>query len=76
MVQCAFRLEESLVERLDAYAKEMGQKQPGLVFTRADAVRVLLTKSLADRGLTPAEEALMAGFPPEKGRQAKKRRKT
>ena len=45
-VQCAFRLPASLVERLDDYAKRMGDDQPGLTFTRADAVRVLLTRAL------------------------------
>ncbi len=45
-VQCAFRLPASLVERLDAYAETMGADQPGLTFTRADAVRTLLTRAL------------------------------
>lgn len=44
--QVAFRLPESLVERLDAYAEELSRAQPGIAFTRADAVRVLLTRAL------------------------------
>jgi hypothetical protein len=45
-IQCAFRLEESLVKRLDNYAQEMGKAQPGVRFTRADAVRALLVTAL------------------------------
>jgi len=44
--QVAFRLPVSLVESLDAYAKQMSKEQPGIDFTRADAVRVLLTRAL------------------------------
>jgi hypothetical protein len=32
---------------LDAYAEQMTKKQPGMVFTRADVVRMLLTRALA-----------------------------
>lgn len=45
-VQCAFRLPAGLVERLDGYAETMGDDHPGITFTRADAVRVLLTRAL------------------------------
>ena len=59
--QCAFRLPNDLVKRLDAYAERMSAEQPVMVFTRADAVRMLLTRALeADktapkrgRGRTP-----------------------
>ena len=44
--QVAFRLPVSLVERLDAYAEHMSKEQPGIDFTRADAVRALLTRAL------------------------------
>lgn len=44
--QVAFRLPESLVERLDGYAAELSRAQPGIEFTRADAVRLLLTRAL------------------------------
>jgi len=47
MMMCTFRLDEALVERLDAYASKMSEKQPGMTFTRADAVRILLEKSLS-----------------------------
>jgi len=46
--QVAFRLSASLVERLDAYVEQLGEEQPGMSFTRADAVRVLLTRALDD----------------------------
>jgi hypothetical protein len=45
-VQVAFRFPEALVERLDAHAKRLEAEQPGLTFTRADVVRVLLTRGL------------------------------
>lgn len=45
-IQCAFRLPASLVERLDAHAVHMSEKNPGVTFTRADAVRLLLTSAL------------------------------
>jgi hypothetical protein len=45
-VQCAFRLPASLVAKLDDFAEQMGQEQPGVAFTRADAVRALLTHAL------------------------------
>lgn len=46
--QCAFRLQNDLVKRLDAYAERMTDAQPGMTFTRADAVRMLLTRALDD----------------------------
>ena len=46
--QVAFRLDEKLLRRLDAYAKKMSQAAPGLEFSRVDAVRFLLTHALND----------------------------
>ena len=46
--QVAFRLDEKLIKRVDAYAKRMGDVAPGVDFTRADAVRFLLTHALND----------------------------
>jgi hypothetical protein len=46
----AFRLEESLLARLDTYAKGMEEKIPGLTFNRSDAVRALLTRALDGEG--------------------------
>jgi len=45
-IQCAFRLAPELVEEIDAYVKVLEKKQPGIKFTRADAVRVLLLRAL------------------------------
>ena len=45
-VQVAFRLPESLVERIDRHVERMNGANPGLDFSRADAVRSLLTRSL------------------------------
>lgn len=44
--QVAFRLPESLVERIDGFAAALSRAQPGIEFTRADAVRLLLTRAL------------------------------
>jgi hypothetical protein len=45
-LQTAFRLPESLIKRIDAHAKRMETENPGLEFTRVDAVRSLLTRAL------------------------------
>lgn len=52
-VQCAFRLPKSLVDRLDAFAETMTADQPGMTFTRADAVRMLLTRALGPEKPAP-----------------------
>jgi hypothetical protein len=70
MMMCTFRLDEALVERLDAYASRMSEKQPGMTFTRADVVRILLAKSL---GKT---EALDAALPVCRKEPAVKSRRT
>jgi predicted DNA-binding protein len=44
--QTAFRLPVTLLERLDTYARDMETEHPGMSYTRADAVRVLLTRAL------------------------------
>ena len=49
--QVAFRFEGELVDRLDAYAEELSNKTPGMQFTRADAVRVLLSRGLDESGV-------------------------
>jgi hypothetical protein len=50
--QVAFRLADRLIARVDRYAKKLSKEHPGLQFTRADAVRDLLTRALdvTDRG--------------------------
>ncbi len=53
--QVGFRFPIDLIERLDAYAEQMGKEMPGLKFTRADAVRVLLERGLAEAGLPRCE---------------------
>lgn len=45
-VAVAFRVPLHLVHRLDQHAKRMGQHTPGLVYSRVDALKVLLTKAL------------------------------
>ena len=44
--QVAFRLPESLLKRLDRHVQRMEHSNPGLTFTRVDAVRSLLTRAL------------------------------
>jgi hypothetical protein len=44
--QVAFRLPDSLIARLDRHVERMSKENPGLDFTRADAVRSLLTRAL------------------------------
>lgn len=44
--QVAFRLDEALLDRVDAYADQMTQETPGVQFSRVDAVRFLLTHAL------------------------------
>jgi hypothetical protein len=44
--QVAFRLPDSLIARLDRHTARMTKENPGLEFSRADAVRSLLTRAL------------------------------
>lgn len=44
--QVAFRLPDSLVKRLDRHVERMTAENPGLDFTRTEAVRSLLTRAL------------------------------
>jgi hypothetical protein len=44
--QVAFRLPDSLITRLDRHVERMTKEHPGLDFSRADAVRSLLTRAL------------------------------
>lgn len=59
--QTAFRLPEDLVERLDAYAKQVERENPGMTVSRADAVRMLLTRALdlaaSDRSETESRQS-------------------
>ncbi len=43
----AFRLENELLKRIDAYAKRIESETPGIKLARADAVRALLLRALA-----------------------------
>jgi hypothetical protein len=45
-VQVAIRVPEDLLERIDEYAQRISEATPGLTLTRADAVRMLMTKAL------------------------------
>jgi hypothetical protein len=45
--QVAFRFPEKLLKELDAYVAQLNDERPGADFTRADAVRMILTETLA-----------------------------
>lgn len=49
--QVGFRFTESLLRRVDAYAEKMSKEMPGLKFSRADAVRVLVERGLIEAGI-------------------------
>ena len=51
--QVAFRLPLSLLARLDQHAERMRGEQKGLSVTRADVVRLLLTRALDDLKVEP-----------------------
>lgn len=44
--QVAFRLPSELVDRLDEHAEHLRRESPGVRITRADVVRLLLTRAL------------------------------
>ena len=44
--QVAVRLANRLLSRVDRHAKRLDKQHPGVEFTRADAVRDLLTRAL------------------------------
>jgi hypothetical protein len=44
-VQVAFRLPETLLNRLDRHAERLAVANPGLTFTRVDALRTLLARA-------------------------------
>jgi hypothetical protein len=57
--QVAFRLPNSLIARLDRHVERMSKEHPGLDFSRADAVRSLLTRAL--------DEIEGSSAPPKRG---------
>lgn len=58
--QTAFRLPTLLLERLDRYAERLRLEQPGLTISRADVVRLLLTRGLdqLEIGQSPGKSGL------------------
>lgn len=52
-----YRLPTELIARLDAYVVRMAEQTPGMRFTQADAVRVLLTKALDAEGVPAKDRA-------------------
>jgi hypothetical protein len=58
--QVAFRLPTALIKRLDEHVERMKRLAPGIAFTRADAVRSLLTVSLDTAEAAEAEGKRLA----------------
>jgi hypothetical protein len=52
-----FRLPTSVIERIDAFARQLEAEQPGIRVSRSNAIRTLLERGLADAGY-PAEQPL------------------
>jgi hypothetical protein len=48
--QQTLRLAPGLIRRLDAYARRLSERTPGVAFSRTDAVRNLLERGLAAEG--------------------------
>ena len=46
--QTAFRLPPDLVAKLDRIADRLSAERPGIPITRADVVRMLLTRAVAE----------------------------
>jgi len=46
--QVAFRLPNTMLERVDEHVQRMNEANPGLEFSRVDAVRTLLARALSD----------------------------
>ncbi len=44
----AFRLENELLKRIDAYGERLEKQTPGLKVARVDAVRILLVRGLSE----------------------------
>ncbi len=46
--QTAFRLSSALIAKLDRIADRLTEERPGLAVTRADVVRMLLTRAVEE----------------------------
>jgi hypothetical protein len=44
----AFRLDNELLKRVDAYAKRLEDQTPGIRLARTDAIRAILLRGLAE----------------------------
>jgi len=55
-----FRLPVSVIERIDAFARQLEAEQPGIRVSRSNAIRTLLERGLADAGY-PAEQPARKG---------------
>ncbi len=56
----AFRFENELLRRIDAFAKHLEEQTPGVKLTRAEAVRVLLLRGWPN----PRRQANKSSSPP------------
>ncbi len=44
----AFRFPKELIEQLDAYAKQLETETPGLIVSRSEAARILLSRAFEE----------------------------
>jgi hypothetical protein len=47
-VHVTCRMPAELIERVDQHVVKMSERQPGVIFTRTDALRVLVARGLDD----------------------------
>lgn len=69
--QTAFRMTVSLIKRIDAHVERLKAASPGLLVTRADVVRILVTQGL-DHIEAAAAVAASEPAPPVKAKRARK----
>jgi hypothetical protein len=69
--QVALRLPTEMIRRADAYAAALAKEHPGMIYTRTDALRIILAKHLPPVPPEDVEEPSKAE-PPPKARKAKR----
>jgi len=69
--QVGLRLPTELIRRADAYAEALAAEHPGMMYTRTDAIRIILAKHLPPLPLEADEPA--QPDPASKPRKARSR---
>jgi hypothetical protein len=69
--QVALRLPTEAIRRADAYAASLSAEHPGMIFTRTDAMRIILVKHLPPFSASSEPEPEPASTPaPKPGAEA------